>query len=78
MTNLRHAAKPETKLLIIDTLIEYASSTGQEANAKHRVPGYEPPEAPKPLLPNLGFSSIASYDLDMIVSRICSISGDET
>ena len=66
LANLRQAAKPTTKLLIIDTLIEYACNVDDDA--KLQVPGYEPPKAPKPLLPNLGYSSIASYDLDMVVS----------
>ena len=68
-TNLRHAAKPETKLLIIDTFIEYACR--EDEGSKLQVPGYEPSTAPTPLLPNLGYSSIASYDLDMIVSHRC-------
>ncbi len=67
LTNLRHAAKPDTKLLIIDTLVEYACSA-QDSSALD-VPGYELQDAPKPLLANLGFASIASYDLDMVVSN---------
>ncbi|THG98942.1 hypothetical protein EW026_g3332 [Hermanssonia centrifuga] len=65
LTNLRHAAKPDTKLLIIDTLVEYACSA-QDSSALD-VPGYELQDAPKPLLANLGFASIASYDLDMVM-----------
>ncbi|KAJ3519830.1 hypothetical protein NM688_g9245 [Phlebia brevispora] len=65
LLNLRHASKPDTKLLIIDTLIEYACpNDGTEST---QIPGYEPPKAPTPLLPNMGYSSVASYDLDMIM-----------
>ncbi|KAF7791494.1 hypothetical protein EIP86_002510 [Pleurotus ostreatoroseus] len=71
LINLRHAAKPETKLLIIDTLIEYACNHDGDTSEqnKQNIPGYEPQVAPKPLLSNMGYSSIASYDLDMVVSR---------
>lgn len=72
LINLRHAAKPETKLLIIDTLIEYACNSDGDVSKeiKPDIPGYEPQRAPKPLLSNMGYASIASYDLDMVVSGI--------
>lgn len=61
LRNLRNAAGPDTKLVIIDSIISYACEaplkTGTEAA----------PSPPKPLLPNLGGANLLAYEVDIVV-----------
>jgi len=59
---LRASAAPYTKLLLLEMVVPYATkSTGEFAH----IPGGEIPDAPAPLLPNLGFVAGPIYMVDM-------------
>ena len=59
---------PDTKLVVIDSIIDHACATSPEDTLG--VPGLEQIEAPEPLLANLGQASVLAYDVDMIVSVV--------
>lgn len=66
LTNLRQAATANTKLIVIDNIVEYACPVPQDPD--FLVPGYEPATAPAPLLPNFGAARVFQYNLDINVS----------
>ncbi|KAF4566231.1 hypothetical protein EYR40_001952 [Pleurotus pulmonarius] len=59
LSHLRQAASPETKLLLIEQIVPYAC-VDSEASASI-IPGVEQPQAPKPLLANLGKANAIAY-----------------
>jgi len=61
LQHLRDAAAPDTRLLIIDSLIAYAC----EDDSLQDIPGTERPVLPKPLLPNMGYVATISYHADI-------------
>ncbi|KAF8181637.1 S-adenosyl-L-methionine-dependent methyltransferase [Pholiota molesta] len=67
LKQLRAAAGPETELIIIDSLMDYACS---DATVDKDIPGMGSKTAPQPLLPNYGHAQLFSYlgDLQMIGS----------
>ena len=66
LTRLREAAKPDTQLVIIDSLMPYAC---HDPSADHgdTVPGAVIKEAPRPLLPNYGVANLTGYTADLTV-----------
>ena len=62
LKRLREAAGETTKLVVIDTVLNYAcESDGSSANPFMSAP-------PKPLLPNMGAASLLPYNVDLAVS----------
>ena len=59
LTKLRKIAHPDTKLLVVDTIMAYSCDTQDIGDSR---------EPPKPLLSNLGAASIYAYDMDLVVS----------
>ncbi|OCB85132.1 S-adenosyl-L-methionine-dependent methyltransferase [Sanghuangporus baumii] len=56
LRHLRNAAGPNTKLLVIDNVLDHVCGTDQDAT-----------RPPSPLLPNLGGASLLSYSADVAV-----------
>jgi len=64
LKNLRASAIPGfTKLLVIDSVVLYASPPKKEDEFAS-IPGAIPPPVPAPLLPNLGRAALDTHDLD--------------
>lgn len=65
---LRRAAGPQTKMVLLEFIVPYtcASTTGD--NQFSDIPGVETPSVPYPLLPSLGPASSHIFFLDMRVS----------
>lgn len=63
LSSLRKAATPDTKLLVIDSIIAHACYDPKS----EAIPGAAPRKAPKPLLPNYGAVNAISYDFDIAV-----------
>lgn len=61
LRNLRNAAGPDTKLVIVDSIISYACDAPHQSNAE------DDPRPPKPLLPNLGGANLLAYEVDVVV-----------
>lgn len=60
LKNLRAAAGPHTKLVLIDSIVNYACETpAQNKLAEDKVPA--------PLLPNLGGATLLAYEVDIVV-----------
>ncbi|EKM53055.1 uncharacterized protein PHACADRAFT_210782 [Phanerochaete carnosa HHB-10118-sp] len=66
LRHLRDAAAPDTRLLIVDSLLPYAC----EDNSLEGIAGVEHPVHPKPLLPNLGHSATLLYHADVQMMTI--------
>ncbi|TCD69561.1 hypothetical protein EIP91_007185 [Steccherinum ochraceum] len=67
LTHLRAAAGPNTKLLIIDCIVEYAcASQTQDALTVDS----DAQKVPKPLLPNLAGANILAYQYDILLGSI--------
>jgi len=68
LAQLRAAAQPDTKLVVIDSILAFACSI-PEGDAMRAIPGAVPPEAPAPLIPNYGVAGGLGYcgDLNMMV-----------
>ena len=66
LKQLRDAAKPDTKLVIVDSIVPYACRfpADDEASA---ITGSTPKEAPEPLLANYGMSNGPTYTADLTV-----------
>ncbi|EMD33481.1 hypothetical protein CERSUDRAFT_87325 [Gelatoporia subvermispora B] len=60
LRQLRDAATPSTKLVLIDNILPYACRADGLA-----VPGARAPDVPEPLLPNLGGAGILPYCFDL-------------
>ncbi|KAG6895118.1 hypothetical protein C0992_003090 [Termitomyces sp. T32_za158] len=66
LTELRAAATPETKLIVVDSIISYAChdpTTKSDLNSDYK-------EAPAPLLPNYGAANVMPYFLDLAVRHL--------
>jgi hypothetical protein len=61
LTELRTAASPDTKLVVVDAIIAYASRDLNNDNTN----------APTPLLANFGVAGEIRYSVDMAVSLRC-------
>ena len=66
LSNLRAAAGPNTKLVLIDSIINYACEAPSETTLLGK--GNEP-KVPAPLLPNLGGANLLAYEVDVVVRR---------
>ena len=64
MKKLREAAQPQTKLIVVDYVIQYASPPSAAPECA-KIPGVEVPPVPAPLLPTAGQELV--YSLDMQV-----------
>jgi hypothetical protein len=64
LKHLRASALPSTKLIVHDFLVPYAAST---EGLFSEIPGSQVPDAPYPLLPNLGTVSNQTVMLDLQV-----------
>ncbi|KAJ7054305.1 O-methyltransferase [Mycena amicta] len=62
LQNMRDAAQPKTKLIIIEKILSLAS-----AAPATDIPGAQKPAAPAPLLPNWGVGTAEFYFYDMAV-----------
>ena len=68
LRHLRASATPGlTKLLVIDSIVLYASPVKEEDEFSG-IPGALLPQVPAPLLPNLGKVAVETHNLDFIVS----------
>ena len=65
LKELRAAAKPDTKLVVVDVIVAYACHD-PTADSEWSS-GYK--EAPAPLLPNYGAANVMPYILDLGVSH---------
>ncbi|KAI5117485.1 hypothetical protein M0805_009548 [Coniferiporia weirii] len=70
LRRLRDAAGPSTKLVIVDSIIDYACDTG-------KYPLDDGPKAPAPLLSNMGGASLLPYCVDLVIMG-CINSGERT
>lgn len=61
LRQLRAAAMPETRLVILDSLVSYACAE-EELDG---IPGAARPAPPAPLLPNMGHANIVNYYKDI-------------
>ena len=61
LRHLRAAATPDTRLVIVDSLVSYACEDEDLKN----IPGAARPIPPKPLLPNMGHTATAAYQIDI-------------
>ncbi|KAI5119658.1 hypothetical protein M0805_007749 [Coniferiporia weirii] len=68
---LRDAAGPSTKLVIVDSIIDYA------CNAPSKYPLDNGLKPPAPLLPNMGGANLLPYTVDLVVMS-CINSGERT
>ncbi|KAJ8502698.1 hypothetical protein ONZ45_g11512 [Pleurotus djamor] len=76
LSHLRAAAKPETKLVIIERIIPYACLPDEEIKKlSQEIPGSELPQAPQPLLPNFGRAGASPYLAD--VHLLIAMNGEE-
>lgn len=65
LRHLRNAASPDTKLVVIDSIVPY---TCHSAAALEVIEGARMPDIPKELLPSLGKANNHVFQLDMMVS----------
>lgn len=66
LTNLRAKATSETRLLVLDSVIDFACPTTVDDIASG-VRGAERSQPPAPLLANLGQANVMSYGMDLVV-----------
>ena len=67
LKHLRIAAKPETRLVILEQLILYACAQPTPEGIEGTSAG---PPVPAPLLANMGYASLSGYLIDMQVRRV--------
>lgn len=70
LMNLRAKAVTETKLLVLDSIVDFASPTVPD-DAEIQVEGTELSDPPAPLLANLGQANVMAYGKDMAVRIAC-------
>ena len=68
LKHLRTAAKPETRLVILEQIVLYACAQPTPEGIEGTSAG---PPVPAPLLANMGYASVSGYLLDMQVRRVC-------
>ena len=73
LLQLRHAATPQTKLIIVDHVLPLACEDNTDDTGAVRT--LAPPSSG--LLPNLGKASANAYRVDMAVSRPLSLPDDD-
>lgn len=66
LRGLRSSAQPTTKLIIVDHILPFACKAG---SIYSDVPGSDTldPNAPEPLLANLGIANLSGYLMDQMV-----------
>jgi hypothetical protein len=64
LARLRDAARPDTKLIVMDDIQDYAC---RASGPDDEVPGAAQATAPEPLLPHPGASASWSYGMDLAV-----------
>ncbi|KAL0952726.1 hypothetical protein HGRIS_006959 [Hohenbuehelia grisea] len=69
LTQLRNAAGPDTKLVLMDSIIPFACHD-PHANDETYFPGAIPKEAPAPLLANFGAVNALAYHADMVMGLL--------
>ncbi|THH07842.1 hypothetical protein EW145_g3108 [Phellinidium pouzarii] len=62
LRNLRAAAGPETKLVLVDSIIDYACDAPNQSALLSKGP-----KPPAPLLPNMGGANLLSYEVDLVI-----------
>lgn len=67
LQQLRDAAQPHTKLIVIDSIVPYACRVPTD-DEDRSVPGSTPKEAPEPLLAKYGVSNGMAYIFDLTAS----------
>lgn len=67
LRNLREAATPQTKLLLVDSVMPFACHD-PSGDSDKGIPGAVPREAPAPLLANYGAINAMGYNADIDVS----------
>ncbi|KAJ3537872.1 hypothetical protein NM688_g6604 [Phlebia brevispora] len=69
LKHLRDAAKPTTKLVVMDSVMQHACRSPQRSSEEHEseLVGYKPHVAPEPLLANFGLANVLAYDLDLVM-----------
>lgn len=67
LSQLKKSAGPNTKLLIVDCVVDYACDSSSLGD----LPA--PPPVPAPLLPNLGAANLLTYSVDLVVSMFRSL-----
>jgi len=65
LKNLRAAASPTTKLLLIDLIVPYACSVDPSSIPGGTIPGALLPPPPEPVLANLGEANVQPYFADI-------------
>jgi O-methyltransferase domain len=72
LQQLREAAQPHTKLVVMDSNVPYACHflVDEEDGT---IPGSAPNEAPEPLLANYGISNGLAYAIDLTASSRASL-----
>ncbi|KAL0952703.1 hypothetical protein HGRIS_006939 [Hohenbuehelia grisea] len=66
LQHLRDAAGPNTRLVVVDSIIRFACKDSGSITGE-RIQGYEPKEAPAPLLANYGAQGAMAYIGDMVM-----------
>lgn len=69
LAQLRTAARKDTRLLVVDSLVPYACHDANEGDNALDIPGSVPHEAPAPLLANYGLVNEMVYAIDIDVSN---------
>jgi len=64
LSNLRTVAGPNTKLVLIDSIVNYACEAPSEASILGKD---AEPKVPAPLLPNLGGANLLAYEVDIVL-----------
>ncbi|KAG6901477.1 hypothetical protein C0995_011449 [Termitomyces sp. Mi166 len=72
---LRAAAREDTKLLLVESLIPFACHDPDEGDDTSSIPGSVPHEAPAPLLANFGAVNEMSYNIDILM--FCNFNSQE-
>ena len=67
LKHLRAAAKPETRLVVLEQIVLYACAQPTPEGIKGTSAG---PPVPAPLLANMGYASLSGYLMDMQVRRV--------
>lgn len=70
LKNLRAAAGPNTRLVLVDSIVNYACEAPSETTILGKA---SEPKVPAPLLPNLGGANLLAYEVDVVVRSIFNI-----
>ncbi|KAI5119663.1 hypothetical protein M0805_007754 [Coniferiporia weirii] len=64
LRNLRAAAGAQTRLVLVDSIIDYACAAPNQVALTGASPA---PAPPAPLLPNMGGANLLSYEVDLVM-----------